>query len=163
MSMARWKLVNSLQETGDIVDHTYGYLTKSGRIALGLEKSHVNDAFVIAGGAGQKRLSSFLGMRQVRKCNHKMFKGGRSHIRNTTPRFLHGFQRYDRVLWNGIEAFIFGRRTTGYFDLRKLDGTKICASAKAATLNLLERATTLLTERRFLPAINGGVSAPGRV
>jgi hypothetical protein len=68
------------------------------------------------------------------------------------------------VLWNGIEAFIFGRRSTGYFDLRKLDGTKVCASAKAASLKLFERASTLLTERRrFLPGLNAGVSAPRRV
>ena len=35
--------------------HTYGYITKSGRIALKLEKTHYNDAFVIAGGSTQKR------------------------------------------------------------------------------------------------------------
>jgi len=34
---------------------TYGYITKSGRIALGLEKTHANDAFVIAGGTTQAR------------------------------------------------------------------------------------------------------------
>ena len=163
MTMVRWKLVDTLRETGDTVNHTYGYLTKSVRIALGVEKSHVNDAFIIAGGANQERLSSILSVRQVRKCNRKLFKGARSHIRNTAPRFVHGFQRFDKVVWNGIEAFIFGRRSTGYFDLRKLDGTRISASAKAATLNLVERASTLLTERRFLPAINGGVSAPGGV
>lgn len=163
MSMVRGNLVNALRENGDTVNHTYGYLTKSARIALGLEKSHVNDAFVIAGGDSQKRLSSFLCVRQVRKCNRKLFKGARSHIRNTAPRFVHGFQRFDKVVWNGFEAFIFGRRSTGYFDLRKLDGTKLSASTKATVLNLVEGASTLLTERRFLPAINGGVSAPGKI
>jgi len=34
---------------------TYGYSTKSGRIALGLEKTHANDAFVIADGIIQNR------------------------------------------------------------------------------------------------------------
>ena len=148
MSMVRWKLVEALRETGDTVNHTYGYLTKSGRIALGLEKSHVNDAFVISVGTDQERLSSFLAVRQVRKCNRKLFKGKRSHIRNTAPRFVHGFQRFDKVIWQGTEAFIFGRRSTEYFDLRKLDGTKVCASAKVRDIKLLERATTLLTERR---------------
>jgi hypothetical protein len=164
MTIVRWKIVAALREAGNVADHSYGYLTKSGRIALGLEKSHLNDAFIIAGGTDQERLSPILSIRQVRKCNRKLFKGARSHIRNTGPRFLHGFQRFDKVVWNGIEAFLFGRRSTGYFDLRKLDGTKVCASAKAATLKLVERSSTLLTEsRRFLPAINGGVSAPGRV
>ncbi|MCD6102874.1 MAG: HNH endonuclease, partial [Thermotogaceae bacterium] len=84
----------------------------------------------------------------VRKCNRKLFKGARSHIRNTAKRYIKGFQRYDKVLWHGIECFIFGRRETGYFDLRKLDGTKIHASAKASELKLLERAKTFLIERR---------------
>jgi len=149
MSMVRWKLVSTLKGADEIVDHTYGYITKSGRIALGLEKSHVNDAFVIAGGENQKRLPSTLAIQQVRKCNRKLFKGDRSHIRNTAPRVIYGFQRYDKVRWNGMEAFIFGRRTTGYFDLRLLDGTKVYASAKSAALTLLESASTLLTERRM--------------
>jgi len=42
----------------------------------------------------------------------------------------------------------FGRRATGYFDLRSLNGTKIHASANAADLSLLESARTFLTERR---------------
>ena len=50
------------------------------------------------------------------------------------------------MLWNGIECFVFGRRQTGYFALRKLDGTKIHNSAKAKDLILLESAKTLLTE-----------------
>ncbi len=37
---------------------TYGYVTKAIRQELELEKIHVNDAFVIAGGRKQKRLPS---------------------------------------------------------------------------------------------------------
>lgn len=144
--MVRWRLVNTLREGGEEVNHTYGYFTKSGRIALGLEKSHVNDAFVIAEGTVQRRTEPLL-IQQVRKCNRKLFKGDRSNIRNTAPRLVHGFQRFDKVRYNGRECFIFGRRSTGYFDLRTLDGTKIHASAKARDLKLLERATTYLTER----------------
>ena len=54
------------------------------------------------------------------------------------------------------------RRKTGYFDLRKLDGTKIHASAKASGLKLLERAKTFLIERRerrLLSFLTEGVSA----
>lgn len=55
MSMVRWRLVNATS-----AQHTYGYITKSGRIALkrvglDMEKSHHNDAFVIAGGTTQPR------------------------------------------------------------------------------------------------------------
>ena len=49
MSILRRKIVNRLRELGNIVSVTYGYITKSGRIALKLAKSHTNDAYVIAG------------------------------------------------------------------------------------------------------------------
>ncbi len=144
MSIVRWKLVNTLRDAGNIVNHTYGYITKFDRIALGLEKSHSTDAFVIAGGTMQKRSSLTFLIKQVRKCNRKLFKGDRSHIKNTAARFIHGFRRFDKVLWNNIECFVFGRRKTGYFDLRTLDGTKIHASGNAKELILLETANTLL-------------------
>ncbi len=50
MSTVRWRLTE-----GEDTYVTYGYITKSARIAQGLDKSHHNDAFVIAGGEGQKR------------------------------------------------------------------------------------------------------------
>ncbi len=148
MSMVRWMLINKLRDLGNVVNHTYGYITKSKRIELGLSKSHSNDAFVIAGGNCHGRPIPQFFIKQVRKCNRKLFKGDRSHIRNTAPRLVCGFQRYDKVMWKGIECFIFGRRTTGYFDLRQLDGTKVHSSACYKQLSLLERAKTLLIERR---------------
>jgi len=139
--MVRWRLVN---ETG--AGHSYGYITKTNRIALGLIKSHVNDAYVIAGGSTQARISPFM-IKQVRKCNRKLFKGDRSHIRNTAPRFVKGFQRYDKVAFRSQECFVFGRRTTGYFDLRLLNGAKVHSSASVKQLKRLERANTFLIER----------------
>ncbi|HAM49518.1 MAG TPA: HNH endonuclease [Nitrospiraceae bacterium] len=162
MSTVRWMLIDRLRKRGFTVAPTYGHITKVNRAKLGLPKSHVNDAFVIAGGNGQLRSATHYMLKQVRKCNRKLFKGDRSHIRNTAPRLIRGFQRYDKVLYDGVECFIIGRRTTGYFDLRTLDGTKVHASAKASSIRLLERASTLLIERRLalLPALTDGVSAP---
>jgi hypothetical protein len=159
MSMVRWKLVNQLKKQGDTVSHTYGYITKQNRKALELPKSHINDAFVIAGGTEEKRSTIEYLIKQVRKCNRKMFKGDRSHIKNTAERFVQGFQRFDKVLWRGIECFVFGRRKSGYFDLRKIDKTKVHASARAKELTLLESAKTMLIERRMvLPSLTEGVS-----
>ena len=161
MNTVRWKLVNKLRNSGNSVSHTYGYITKSKRIKLGLAKSHSNDAFIIAGGNRHKRTSGYL-IQQVRKCNRKLFKGSRSHIRNTAPRFVKGFQRFDKVLWKGIECFVSGRRKTGYFDIRMLTGEKLSDSAKYSQLKLLESAKTLLIERRmaFLPSLTERVSEP---
>jgi len=63
MTTVRWRLVNQLD-----CEYTYGYITKSRRIALHLEKSHANDAFCVAGGAKQARCNQ-LKMQQVRRNN----------------------------------------------------------------------------------------------
>lgn len=55
MSTVRWKLKNMLNG-----QHVYGYETKSKRISLGLEKTHYNDAFCIAGGALQSRAAPLI-------------------------------------------------------------------------------------------------------
>ena len=148
MSTIRWQLLNHLKKGKNIVSHTYGYKTKQKRIECNIEKSHINDAFIIAGGFKQIRQKHILFIKQVRSSNRKLFKGIRSHIKNIAPRFIKGFQRFDKVLYKNIECFIFGRRKTGYFDLRKLNGLKIHASAKAEDCILLETSKTFLTERR---------------
>jgi len=133
---------------------TYGYETKAKRSGLGLPKSHVNDAFVIAGGQEQTRSPEYL-IKQVRKQNRKLYKGPHSGVKNTASRFVCGFERYSKVDYKGKECYVFGRRATGYFDLRLLDGTKVHASAKAQDCKLLESASTwLITLKR------SGVSSP---
>ena len=86
MTMVRWRLVDALRSQGYDTAHTYGYITKARRVGLGLEKSHANDAFVIADGNGQVRSAVRYQMKQVRKCNRKLFKGNRSQHRNTASR-----------------------------------------------------------------------------
>ena len=147
MTTIRRMLIDQLNNRGFTVTPSYGYITKQNRRELELPKSHVNDAFVIAGGKKQKKSTTYI-TKQVRKCNRKLFKGDRSHLPNKATRSVQGFQRYDKVLWKGQECFIFGRRMTGYFDLRLLDGTKIHSSAKVKDLKILESAKTFLTEKR---------------
>ena len=48
----------------------------------------------------------------------------------------------------GQECFIFARRSSGYFDIRKLDGTKVHAEVSYKKLRLLETRHTMLTERK---------------
>ena len=47
MNIVRWRIVNILKEKYTNVEYTYGYLTKSKRIELKLEKTHYNDAFCL--------------------------------------------------------------------------------------------------------------------
>lgn len=148
MTTIRRTLMDQVRDKGIFIAPTYGYITQQNRRNLELPKSHVHDAFVIAGGKEQKRSPTTYFTKQVRKCNRKLFKGDRSHLPNTAPRFIQGFQRFDKVLWKRQECFVFGRRMIGYFDLRLLDGTKIHASAKIKDLKILESAKSFLTEVR---------------
>jgi hypothetical protein len=141
MSILRWKIVNKLRELGNAVSITYGYLTKSSRIALKLEKSHANDAFCIAGGSGQERTDNNYFIKYVRKCNRSLFKanllkGGKRKVNTIKQAF--GFHRFDKVLYGKIECFIYSLRSSGYFDLRLLTGEKINASVKYIKLRLIE-------------------------
>ena len=69
------------------------------------------------------------------------------------PKYVYGYQLFDKVLYNGIECYIFGRRSSGYFDLRLLDGTKISAGVTYKKLKLLEYRKTILTQRRMQDGI----------
>ena len=66
MNIVRNRFINDLN-----CETTFGYITYGKRIALGLEKSHVNDAFVIAGGEKQKRCSGY-SIEQKRKNNRSL-------------------------------------------------------------------------------------------
>ena len=66
MTIVRWRLTSEL-----CAKHTYGHITKSGRIALKLDKTHYHDAFVIAGGSTQKRAAPIF-MGQKRRNNRKL-------------------------------------------------------------------------------------------
>ena len=66
MSTIRWRLLNR----HDAIN-TYGYQTKSARITLGIEKSHHNDAFVIACGTNQDR-SQTVNIEQRRRNNRSL-------------------------------------------------------------------------------------------
>jgi N6-L-threonylcarbamoyladenine synthase len=138
MSMVRWRLTN---ETNS--QHTFGYITKSNRIFAGIDKNHINDAFIIAGGFNQTRTNPLI-VKQVRKCNRKLYKGVRSHIRNTAAREVKGFRRFDKVSWNDKVAFIFARRTSGNFDIRDIHNKSLRKSINFKKLRLLERSNTLI-------------------
>jgi len=93
MSTIRWKLVNRLN-----CQWTFGYITKSNRIKLGLNKSHNNDAFVIAGGSKEERISdySFTQIRRNNRCLQKNRRGFKPSIR----RQRYKFNPNDLVRWN---------------------------------------------------------------
>ena len=88
--------------------------------------------------------------KQVRKHNRqihklKILKGG-NRKRNQAPYEVKGFRLFDKVSCLGETGFIYGRRTSGSFDVRRLDGTRISAGISSKKLKLLEKRRSFLIQ-----------------
>lgn len=156
MGIMRWALYNKLVDTygKEKVSLSYGYITKNNRITNDLPKAHRYDALCIEEPKAKEiqRTKVYYYYKKVRCHNRKIHKNtiakkGKRKL-NQSPYLVKGFRLFDKVLYQGQICFIFGRRATGYFDLRLLDGTSIHKSAKAKDLILLETRTSFLVERR---------------
>ena len=76
-----------------------------------------------------------------------LYKGGKKKL-NQAKYIVKGFRLFDKVKYQEQECFIFGRRSSGSFDIRKLDGTKISAGVNYKKLKLIGIRKSLLLERR---------------
>lgn len=154
MSIMRWKLYERLKAIyGDRLYLTYGAMTSYRRNAVGLEKTHAVDARCISGNPKAKPSEYIYYQKKVRCHNRRIHKStiskGGIRKRNQTVYEVKGFRLFDKVEYNGQECFIFGRRGSGYFDIRKLDGAKVHAGISYKKLRLVETRHTMLTERRM--------------
>ena len=152
MGIMRWNFYNKLKKLYPHVKQTYGYITKTIRISNNLPKSHRMDALCITGNTNIKKSNSWYYFKKIRCHNrqiHKsnILKGGIKKL-NQANYLVKGLRLFDKVKYEDEECFIFGRRISGYFDIRKLDGTKIHSSVNYKELKLLETRKTLLTERK---------------
>ena len=133
---------------------TYGYITKNQRISNQLPKAHYIDARCISGNPTAKSIDNVVHYQKKVRCHNRqihkntILKGGYRKL-NQAPKYVKGFQLYDKVLYNNKECFIFGRRSSGSFDIRLLDGTKISAGISYKKLKLLEKRKSYLIERRI--------------
>jgi N6-L-threonylcarbamoyladenine synthase len=153
MTIMRWFIHNGIKAVFPQAKLTYGYITKHTRINNRLEKSHMIDARCVSGNPLAKATAEYYLIKQVRKNNRQLHKAtilkGGVRKANKAPYLVKGFRLFDKVSYLGKECFIFGRRTSGHFDLRLLNGTKVSASAGCKKLRLLEKSKTLLIERRL--------------
>ena len=153
MGVMRWAFYNRLKETYPNVNLTYGYITKNTRIENSLPKKHYVDARCISGNPIATPSGEVFYQKKVRCHNRQIHKNtilkGGIRKRNQADYLVKGFRLYDKVKYKDLECFIFGRRSSGSFDIRKLDGTKVSAGVSFKRLRLLETRKTLLTERRI--------------
>ena len=139
------RVVEAVKQWEIPVHITFGSETKAKRSKSGLARGHDTDAFLIAGGETQARLDRGVLIQFVRRQNRKLFKGSRSHIRNTI-REAKGFRRFEMVRFKGQVGFVFGLRRTGYFDIRTLNGHQISSSASWKRCRRLVSQRTLLVQ-----------------
>ena len=135
---------------------TCGYETAAVREEAGLEKTHVVDARVIAGGAGVQPAGRVFRCRKVRRHNRQYYKSnllkGGHRKANTVVGEVYGFRRYDVVLVDGKEeCWIDGLRSSGYFKLRRFDGSLVVtskASSKKSDSSVSRKRLTLVRHSR---------------
>ena len=152
MGIMRWTTYNRLKELYSNVNLTYGYITKNTRIENNLPKDHYIDARCISDNPKAVSDGVIYYYKKVRCHNrqiHKntILKGGYRKL-NQAPKYVKGYQLFDKVKYKNQECFIFGRRSSGSFDIRLLDGTKISAGVSCKKLILLEKRKSYLIERR---------------
>lgn len=120
---------------------TYGYITKDNRIKNKIPKSHCNDAFCIAGNFEAKRLGGHFFKKQVRRHNRMIHKAnpikGALRKRNQAPFEVYGFRLNDKVAYLDKAYFISSRRSSGSFELKLIDGTRLKESVNYKKLRLL--------------------------
>ena len=157
MGIMKWSFYNRLKEIYPNVFMTYGYITKNIRIKNNLPKDHYIDARCISGNPNAEPLGYYFYQKKVRCHNrqiHKVntLKGGKKKL-NQASYLVKGFRLFDKVEFEGQVCFIFGRRSSGYFDIRKLNGEVISRSVSWKKLKILETRKSLLMERRALSPI----------
>ena len=153
MGIMRWSLYDRLKNIYPDVSMTFGYITKNTRITNNLPKEHYVDARCISGNPVAKPLGYYFYQKKVRCQNRQIhkanfLKGGRKKL-NQAPFLVKGFRLFDLVEYQKDLYYIFGRRSNGSFDIRKLDGTKVNkGSINCKYLRLISTRKSILIEKR---------------
>ena len=120
------------------------------RIENKLPKTHAIDALCIAGHPTAKLLDKYYLQKKVRCHNRQLhkckFSKGGYRKSNQAPKYVYGYQLFDQVLYNNQACYIFGRRSSGSFDIRLLDGTKLNAGVSYKKLTPLVKRRNILIE-----------------
>ena len=157
MNIMRWAVYNKAKQEFENVHLTYGYITKNTRIQNGIVKTHAADARCISGNPAASPLPFYYLQKQIRRHNRKIhkaniLKGGKKKA-NQSPYMVKGFRLFDKVKYNGIECFVYGRRVSGSFYIRKIDGTKVHTGISFKKLKFLEVRKNFLITKEGISAI----------
>ena len=118
-------------------ESTFGYITKFKRKEFGLDKSHVNDAFVVANGSNQERCKPFK-VKQIRR-NNRSIQLNRKGFKPSIRKRRYPFQPFDLIrcnyeLYRVAGMFSYGR----YCLINDLEGNPIRVNGKRKYLKTKE-------------------------
>lgn len=154
MGIMRWAVWDRLKELGMSMHMTFGYRTAEARKQYDLPKDHRIDARCISGHPDAEPADEYYFLKKVRCHNrqiHKMKvpKGG-VRKRNQAEYEVKGFRLFDKVEYKGNRHyFIFGRRKTGIFSVRDMNGNKAtkCGDISYRNLKLIEPQSGYMIDR----------------
>ncbi len=152
MNTVRWKLT---QLAG--AEHTFGYITKRSRTSFGIEKSHSNDAFVIAGGIGQIRASPFVVTQRRR--NNRTLQVNRKRFKPSIRRKRYDLQPGDVVEFQEGRYSVVGMHCYGKQAVIRNGEKKMDVNIKK--VRMVRYGKGLQFQSRFIPALTDGVSSGG--
>ena len=154
MGIMRWAFYNKVKETYEVlnidVSLTYGYKTKNTRILNKLPKAHFVDARCISGNPNAKTNNIYYLLKKVRCHNrqihkNKILKKNKRKL-NQAPYLVKDFRLFVKVIYNIQIWFIWGRRSSGAFLLKDLQGTVIKDGVNYKKLKLFEKRKYILSE-----------------
>jgi 5-methylcytosine-specific restriction endonuclease McrA len=136
-------------------EETFGYITKFNREEQNLPKEHHIDALVIA---SQSEIISPLKFILIKRCvskgDYQQTSGAHSEKRIPTGK-LFGLRKFDKIKVGDIEGFVKGKRSSGFFALSDLNGTKISDS-----INVKKNCIRVSSRKTILRTIHLAVSSP---
>lgn len=157
MGIMRWAFYEKLKQKYEVLDipvcNTYGYITKNTRIKHNLPKEHYVDARCISGNPEASSNGEYFYQKKVRCHNRQIHRltilKDCIRRRNQADYLVKGYRLFDKVLYQGKVYFVFGRRQSGFFDIRTLSGEKVNkGSLSCNKLKFIATKTYYLTERR---------------
>lgn len=130
------------------VSTTYGAKTKFDRLRLGIDKSHVNDALVIASDGEPLQVPDFhILEKQIKKRRPAEFISppvkGRPVVKRKWEHEIFGFRLWDRVSFTDaagevVQGYVTARRLSGSFRVGTLDGREVTGGKSYRKLTLVK-------------------------
>ena len=102
MNIIKWRLVNQLREILP-VNITFGYIINVNRNEINLEKTHYNDAFVIASGNSQERIKPIIIIQKKR--NNRCLQTNRDGFKPSIRRQRYPIQPKD-IIWVNNKEYV---------------------------------------------------------